>query len=114
VAAARPPAPPVRVRRPRGRRVAVVVGVVTAVVLAATGVVLAYANGAGSPGPGPSPSASAKPGAVQPSRQPLPGVSAGGSCGWQDVGTQEQLTDGRRVRCEYQPADGTYRWKLMS
>ena len=101
----------------RGRRLAVVAGVAAAVVLA--GAVLAYAtgrpdDGSGDRSPTPSPPASVAPSTGQPTRQPLPGVSAGGSCGWQDVGTQERLTDGRSVRCEYQPADGTYRWTPVS
>jgi eukaryotic-like serine/threonine-protein kinase len=59
-------------------------------------------------GPAPGPTTSAAP---PPTATPTLSVSA--PCGWQDVGTEERLPDGRRVRCEYRAADGTYQWKLI-
>jgi eukaryotic-like serine/threonine-protein kinase len=104
------------------RRPAVVLSVAGAVVVAAAGATLAYANrgpdgrphGDGSTTPSrPSATQSAVPATTQPTRQPLPGISAGGACVWQDVDSKEQLTDGRWVQCKYQPADGSYRWTLL-
>ena len=119
----RPDAPPtvpavVQPRRATRRRLAVVAGAAGAVLLGAAGGVLAYVTSRPDTGPddgggaSPSQAVSTGSGAADPARPPLPGVSPGGPCQWQDVSTTERLPDGRWVRCEFE--NGTYRWRLTS
>ncbi|MBC6460574.1 serine/threonine-protein kinase [Actinomadura sp. HBU206391] len=84
--------------------------------LAAAGGVLAVRSMSDRPGGGPTVGSSSSPASSTPAQAPGPAggperdLRAGGSCGWQDVGTVETTTDGRRVRCTFR-SDDTYYWR---
>lgn len=97
----------------RGRRWASLTTVVLTLVALIVGTAL-YVNVSGTGPPSASPLKPATTPSVRPppARAPLPGVSVGSPCEWQDVGIIEVTSRGVPVRCEY--VNGAYLWRRPS